>query len=118
MPARSLDDGGAHHQTGQRNANGRAAANFHGPGRRLVQGPLIHFREAASCGIEFTHVSGMDLDRNFPTNFGSGVAIFDYDGDGWQDVYLATTNSLSPHPGPTREAIDSIETAAIGRLKT
>ncbi|MDR3632191.1 MAG: CRTAC1 family protein [Isosphaeraceae bacterium] len=33
-------------------------------------------------------------ERHFPTNLGSGVALLDYDGDGWLDVYFANTRNL------------------------
>jgi hypothetical protein len=55
----------------------------------------IRFREiTASCGITFVHCSGNDAEKEFPTCLGSGVALLDYDGDGWLDVYLATTRNL------------------------
>jgi enediyne biosynthesis protein E4 len=41
-------------------------------------------------GIEFVQVSGMDAQKLFPTGFGSGVAMLDYDGDGRLDLYFAT----------------------------
>jgi enediyne biosynthesis protein E4 len=41
-------------------------------------------------GIEFVHISGMDDQKLFPTGFGSGVAMLDYDGDGRLDLYFAT----------------------------
>ena len=43
------------------------------------------------AGIDFVEVSGMDAaTKHFPTANGSGVAIFDYDGDGKLDLYFAT----------------------------
>jgi hypothetical protein len=55
----------------------------------------IRFREiTASCGITFVHCSGNDAEKEFPTCLGSGVALLDFDGDGWLDVYLATTRNL------------------------
>ena len=99
MPARGFADGGRNIKPANPTRTVELPRISTAPAGAVDQGPPIHFREAASCGIEFTHVSGMDADRNFPTNFGSGVAIFDYDGDGWHDVYLATTKSLAPNPG-------------------
>jgi hypothetical protein len=46
------------------------------------------------AGIDFIHVSGMNENKNFPTANGSGVAIFDYDGDGKLDLYFATATFL------------------------
>ncbi len=47
-----------------------------------------------ASGIDFVHVSGMDRRKLYPTAFGSGVAMFDYDGDGRLDLYFATCTSL------------------------
>ena len=43
-------------------------------------------------GVDFVHVSGMTPEKLFPTANGSGVAMFDYDGDGKLDLYFATGN--------------------------
>ena len=53
-------------------------------------------------GINFVHVSGMTRQKHYPTAFGSGVAMFDYDGDGLLDLYFATctTLPLSTPPRP------------------
>jgi hypothetical protein len=53
-------------------------------------------------GIDFVHVSGMNAQKHYPTAFGSGVAMFDYDGDGRVDLYFATCNPLPS--GPARPA--------------
>jgi hypothetical protein len=45
---------------------------------------------AKESGIDFVHVSGTNKDKNFPSANGSGVAVFDYDGDGKLDLYFAT----------------------------
>src|SRR5262249_9077142 len=57
-------------------------------------------REAS--GIDFVHVSGMDRRKLYPTAFGSGVAMFDYDGDGRLDLYFATCTPFPP--GSARDA--------------
>ena len=39
-----------------------------------VETPTIRFRDiSASAGVTFTHLSGMQPDRHFPTNLGSGA---------------------------------------------
>jgi hypothetical protein len=52
-------------------------------------------------GVDFVHVSGMNDNRPFPTANGSGVAIFDYDGDGLMDLYFASgSNRFDPEDVP------------------
>ena len=52
-------------------------------------------------GIDFVHVSGTTAERYFPTAFGSGVAMLDYDGDGRLDLYFATNTFLPPGTAET-----------------
>jgi enediyne biosynthesis protein E4 len=66
------------------------------------------FRFTEICtgsGIDFVHFSGMDRRKLYPTAFGSGVAILDYDGDGRMDLYFATCTAIplgSARTGPNR----------------
>ena len=56
-------------------------------------------------GIDFTHFSGTQHEKHFPTANGSGVAIFDYDGDGLFDLYFASATLLplgTAEKGPNR----------------
>jgi enediyne biosynthesis protein E4 len=63
----------------------------HSPGEEEV----IRFRDISdSTGIDFVHQSGDSPEKNFPNTLGSGIALLDYDGDGWLDVYFATTHML------------------------
>ena len=49
----------------------------------------------ASSGIDFVHEHG-GFGRKFPTEtMGSGVALFDYDGDGWLDLYVVNYGSAN-----------------------
>jgi len=62
---------------------------------KVPEAPTIRFRDASdSSGITFTHCSGNSPEKHFPTANGSGVAMFDYDGDGKLDLYFATTRNL------------------------
>jgi hypothetical protein len=68
----------------------------------LVGSSPIRFRDiTATSGIPFVHCSGNSPEKEFPTCLGSGVALLDYDGDGWLDLYLATTRNL-PFEAPDR----------------
>jgi len=58
------------------------------------------------CGISFTHFNGMDGEKLLPETMGGGVAIFDYDNDGDQDVLFVNSQpwiwSKTPvEPRPT-----------------
>ncbi len=60
---------------------------------------------AREAGIDFVHYSGMNEEKYFPTANGSGVAVFDYDGDGLLDLYFATATMLplgTAEKGPNR----------------
>jgi hypothetical protein len=49
----------------------------------------VRFTDAtATAGIKFTHNSGRSGKKYLPETLGSGVALFDADGDGWLDVLL------------------------------
>jgi hypothetical protein len=62
----------------------------------------IRFRDVSDAtGIAFVHCSGNSPEKHFPTANGSGVAMFDYDGDGRLDLYFATTRNL-PLDAPDR----------------
>src|SRR5207237_6925041 len=53
---------------------------------------FVDIREGS--GIDFVHFSGTTAEKHFPTGNGSGVAMFDYDGDGRLDLYFATGTLL------------------------
>ncbi len=60
---------------------------------------------ARQAGIDFVHFSGMTAEKYLPTSNGSGVAIFDFDGDGKLDLYFATGTLLplgTARNGPNR----------------
>jgi len=57
--------------------------------------------QTQATGIHFIHYNGARGDYYYAETFGAGAAFFDYDNDGWQDLYLvngadlydATTNA-------------------------
>jgi hypothetical protein len=80
---------------------------------------------ARDAGIDFTHFSGMTENKHYPTANGSGVALLDYDNDGFLDIYFATATLLplgTARKGPNRlfknlggnRFRDVTETAGVG----
>jgi enediyne biosynthesis protein E4 len=51
------------------------------------------FREVPSdrSGISWVHDNAMSPDRYLPETTGAGAAFFDFDNDGWMDVYLVNS---------------------------
>jgi hypothetical protein len=46
------------------------------------------------AGIHFTHLKGNQGVANIRDEAGPGVCVFDYDGDGWPDIYFVTARDL------------------------
>ena len=54
------------------------------------------FRDvAASAGLDFTHVSGASDQKFLPEILGSGGLFFDFDDDGWLDIFLVDGGSFA-----------------------
>ena len=74
----------------------------------LVQGAvpplrLPMFRDvAASVGLDFVHVSGASDQRFLPEIVGSGGLFFDFDNDGWLDIFLVDGGSVADATVATR----------------
>jgi hypothetical protein len=54
----------------------------------------------AYAGITFRHNSGAFGKKYLPETMGSGLALFDYDNDGWLDVFFANGTPWPGQPGP------------------
>lgn len=46
---------------------------------------------AASSGISWVHTAGLSPEKYLPQSTGAGCAFFDYDNDGWMDIYLVNS---------------------------
>src|SRR6188508_1650285 len=65
------------------------------PFRRGVAaaGPLFEEIPAAVSGISWVHENAMSSNRYLPETMGPGVAFFDYDNDGWMDIFLVNSGA-------------------------
>ena len=63
------------------------------PSSNAAQGITFKDVTRASALGSFEHRAGSLQKRYLPETIGSGIALFDYDNDGWLDVYLV--NALS-----------------------
>src|SRR5499425_1048267 len=71
-----------------------------------VQAPLANFTDvAAKTGLTMQNIfGGIDTKKYIIETTGTGVAIFDYDNDGWPDIFLVNGTRLEGFPagtGPT-----------------
>ena len=56
---------------------------------------------ASDSKISWTHTSGRSAEMFLPETTGAGCAFFDYDNDGWMDIYLVNSGSCdfyNPNP--------------------
>ena len=55
----------------------------------------VHFEEvSAETGIVFEHENGATTEKYLPETMGGGAVVFDYDDDGWVDVFFSNSGSL------------------------
>src|SRR5258708_38065475 len=76
---------------------------------RAVDNPSIAFpfSEVLSSGISFVHASGRSPQKYLPESTGAGCAFFDFDNDGWMDIYLVNSGPCDfwNPPKPLRNAL-------------
>ena len=58
-----------------------------------------------AAGIKFTHNSGRAGKKYLPETLGSGVALFDADGDGWLDVLFVNSRDWQPRGKKSLQAL-------------
>ncbi len=52
-----------------------------------------------AAGIHFVHNNGAFGKKYLPETLGPGVALIDYDNDGWQDIFFVNGTKWPGHPG-------------------
>lgn len=62
--------------------------------------PKVEFQDiAAKAGLTARHVTGAQFEKKYIIETtGSGVALFDYDNDGWLDIFLVNGTTLEGFP--------------------
>lgn len=55
------------------------------------QGTVFEEVPAKTSGIHWTHDNAHSADRYLPETVGAGCVFFDYDNDGWMDIYLVNS---------------------------
>src|SRR5690349_23519915 len=65
-----------------------------------AQGPAAHAKPvtfdevpAKASGITWVHNNAHSVERHLPETVGAGCAFFDYDNDGWMDIYLVNSGA-------------------------
>ena len=69
---------------------GRAGKSRAAPIPHLT-GPVFEEIPPQTSGITWVHENGFSPERNLPESMGPGCAFFDYDNDGWMDIYLVNS---------------------------
>lgn len=77
------------------------------PPASSAAGPRVQFKHGQRhAGLDFHHTSGASGQKYLPETMGSGVAVFDYDADGWPDVFLVNSTRFPAQEGePVHSAL-------------
>jgi hypothetical protein len=88
-------------------ARGRQAPQA--PSALSAKRPAVTFSEVGpkASGITWAHNNAHSPERWLPETVGAGVAVFDYDGDGWVDVYFVNSgpSDFYAPPAPLKNAL-------------
>src|SRR5580658_924556 len=67
-----------------------------------LKAPLFVEIPPERSGIAWVHENARSISRYLPETTGPGCAFFDYDNDGWMDIYLVNSGKCDfynpPHP--------------------
>ena len=72
---------------------------------------------AATSGVTFTHVNGASADKYLVETMGSGALFFDYDNDGWIDLFLVDGGSIADNAVSARAQHRLFRNAGKGVFK-
>ena len=62
---------------------------------QLIDAGAVNFTDVTvKAGIKFLHQNGYSEDHFIPETLGSGLAAFDYDKDGWIDLYFVNSGYI------------------------
>jgi len=67
----------------------------------------IRFEHLDDCGIEFVYYGNPSDEHYMTEQNGGGVALFDYDGDGWCDVFLVNGSNFA-RPAADAQAVHAL----------
>ncbi len=73
----------------------------------VVSSPVFEEVPATKSGINWSHTAGLSAEMYLPETSGPGCAFFDYDNDGWMDIYLVNSGPCDFYqpPRPLRNAL-------------
>ena len=57
--------------------------------------PMLFSDVTRAAGVDFHHVNGASPDKHLVETIGSGGLFFDYDNDGWIDIFLVDGGSMA-----------------------
>ena len=89
-------------------AAGLSLVTFHSEWSHAVEPASIVFHNAAAqVGIDFHHHNSMSPKKYMPETIGAGAVFFDFNRDGWVDIFLIDSGSLTESQGaqPARSAL-------------
>ena len=69
---------------------------------------LIYTEQTDTAGIKFTHLNGMSEQKYLPETMGSGCLFFDYDNDGFLDIYLVNSGTSCANINESRTQLNEI----------